>query len=212
MMDVNFRGRTTPKSLSFNCRQCAGKLAAPIVYNYLGLVYESGAYRNSATSFSKFYALTPLINGFSTFVSCLVVVLVALQCGNCFNRALVKLGLARLQFGDAIVDEHVADEGRQQLRRFRAMMEKDARRQATKEKISKMRRKSYFAEAVSNLTNPHADLAELKRQEPDLKTGWLEKKAPMHGVHGFSVSKGWQVRSPFHERSVSHDSTLHYCS
>lgn len=27
MMDINFRAKTTPKSLSFNCRQIAGKLA-----------------------------------------------------------------------------------------------------------------------------------------------------------------------------------------
>ena len=43
MMDFNFGQKTTPKSLSFNCRTCAGKLAAPIVYNYLGLIYESGS-------------------------------------------------------------------------------------------------------------------------------------------------------------------------
>jgi hypothetical protein len=37
------------------------------------------------------------------------------QCGNCVNRALVKLGMAQLQFGDPIVDEKVAAAGTAQL-------------------------------------------------------------------------------------------------
>ncbi|KAH8068683.1 LMBR1-like membrane protein [Aureococcus anophagefferens] len=157
-----------------------GKLAAPLLYNYLATLHEVGssaappplhdddARRDMRLAFDRFYsakmdAVTP---HFDRVAASLVVVVALLHAGNMLNRLLVVAKLPGYQFG---ADLAAVDAG--------------------------ARRSSFQAasDAVRELASPGVETARLRDERlPDERRGWLSKKAPEHLLAG--VSTGWSKR------------------
>ncbi|KAH8046552.1 LMBR1-like membrane protein [Aureococcus anophagefferens] len=191
-LDVNTSKKTPPKVLCFATRNC-GKLAAPLLYNYLATLHEVGssaappplhdddARRDMRLAFDRFYsakmdAVTP---HFDRVAASLVVVVALLHAGNMLNRLLVVAKLPGYQFGAdlAAVDAGAVREGRGRLDRDRKPPEQ---LQAA-------------SDAVRELASPGVETARLRDERlPDERRGWLSKKAPEHLLAG--VSTGWSKR------------------
>ena len=134
---------TTPEALSFNARMVA-RLAAPLVFFYLGWIAENGlntgswVYNNSETdpvfmpsAFSNFYQLQSVYvikHSFGTVFPIILIVMLFLFVTNLLNRLLIYLKLEKYQFGSTIVTEEQLRDGKRQLERQKKRAERSARK------------------------------------------------------------------------------------
>ena len=144
------RGKTTPSSLLFNCKMIL-KLAAPLVFFYLGWVAENGMKdgdwllsavdddgRVLLSAFSHFYQLQSvgiIKNSFGTLFPIFMFILLILMGTNLLNLMLVKANLPSLQFGIPIVTPEDFEEGKRQLDRAKKIAERSTQRQVLKKAV-----------------------------------------------------------------------------
>ncbi|KAJ8603465.1 hypothetical protein CTAYLR_005093 [Chrysophaeum taylorii] len=143
-VDINIYRKTPPVVLSFAVRQ-AGKLAPPLLYNYLSTLHEvqsssppppdrdrGDPRRHLRTAFYRFYSakLDTLTPGFDQVAACLVLAIAAAHALGVFNRLLVLFKCSRWQFGAdvASVDHDQRREGRVRLERDRRRRERAVHR------------------------------------------------------------------------------------
>ena len=145
-------GRTTPDSLSFNVRMVS-KLAAPLVFFYLGWIFENGLAPISATrqfnkgnifmpsAFSHFYQLQDvkiIKQTFGTLFPLILLGFTFLSITNLYNWLCVQFGLTSLQFGNVMITEEQMREGDRQLKKSRKKALNDARRQRFRSRLLRM--------------------------------------------------------------------------
>lgn len=146
-------GRTTPESLSFNVRMVA-RLAAPLVFFYLGWIAENGLKPgkwtfNSApegeqiemnSAFSYFYALQNvgfIEQTFGTLFPVLLIVFIVMFSTNCYNFVCVYFKMDYLQFGSPVVTEEQKRAGLAQLEKTKKSTVNAARRRRMRSFLTK---------------------------------------------------------------------------
>lgn len=137
-------GRTTPESLSFNVRMVA-RLAAPLVFFYLGWLAENGlksgdwVYNDAPagqqikmnSAFSNFYQLQSvgiIEDTFGTMFPILLIVFALMFATNFYNSCCVYLKMEYLQFGTPVVTEEQKRAGMAQLEKSKRATVNAARR------------------------------------------------------------------------------------
>jgi len=145
-------GRTTPDSLSFNVRMVS-KLAAPLVFFYLGWIFENGLADTSSarqfnlggirmpSAFSHFYQLQDvkiIKQTFGTLFPLILLGFTFLSITNLYNWICVKLGLTNWQFGNVMITEEQMREGDRQLQKSKKKSINDARRQRFRSRLLRM--------------------------------------------------------------------------
>ena len=137
-------GRTTPESLSFNVRMVA-RLAAPLVFFYLGWLAENGLksgewiYNDAPegqqikmnSAFSNFYQLQSvgvIEETFGTMFPILLLVFALMFATNCYNSCCVYMKMEYMQFGTPVVTEEQRRTGMAQLSNSKGATVNAARR------------------------------------------------------------------------------------
>ena len=145
-------GRTTPESLSFNVRMVA-RLAAPLVFFYLGWLAENGLKTGDWTNneapdlvvngttidqsikmnsaFSNFYQLQSvgiIEDSFGTIFPILLIVFGLMFATNCYNFCCVYFKMEYLQFGTPVITEEQKRAGMAQLEKTKKSTISAARR------------------------------------------------------------------------------------
>lgn len=154
MMEIIPEQQTTGYSMLMNAYLCT-RLAPPLAFYYLSLVFESGIVSSPdedgrPTAFARFYGqnleVVPFIgDNFTVFFPVLILAIAALQLANVLNRFFVAIRMPQLQFGDELVDETLLMEGKKQLARFRSQKERaiQRKRNAVNRQSSLARRSSF---------------------------------------------------------------------
>lgn len=197
-------GKTTPNSLSFNVRMCS-KLAAPLVFFYLGWIYENGlapssssrAYNNAPTviidgvevdqsipmpsAFSHFYQLQNVAiikQTFGTVFPVMCFSFTFLSVTNIYNWICVKLGMTNWQFGTPVLTEEQLSEGIKQLTKSKKTTLNEARRARFRNRLLRMMNMQGDAD-VDEDGNPIAASAK------EANTGWFSWlfKSPLAGAN-----------------------------
>ena len=146
-------GRTTPESLSFNVRMVA-RLAAPLVFFYLGWIAENGLKSGKWTyndapegqqiemnsSFSFFYALQNvgfIEQSFGTLFPVLLIVFIVMFATNAWNYVMVYFKLEYLEFGTPVITQEQQRAGLAQLEKTKKSTVNAARRRRMRSYLTK---------------------------------------------------------------------------
>jgi hypothetical protein len=171
------------------------------VSNFLGLVYETRINETGqlTTAFSRMYGDmdTSAVGNFNAFFPIMTLVIMGLQCGNGINIILKRVGLAKYQFGDEVIDEKDVEKSIQRLAREKKSLQRTAERavQARARGAGATRRRRSVLEAAFGGGEQQG--IELRTARPEKKSGWLEKQSPkVAGMAGHWSQRYCEVDEP----------------
>jgi hypothetical protein len=212
LMDL-VTNQTTPESLSFNVRMVS-RLAAPLVFFYLGWLAENGINSgewnnnnifspavNMPSAFSNFYQLQDvkiIKNTFGTIFPIVLISFTFLSLTNCYNYVMIMFGLSYLQFGTPIATEEQLREGMRQLNKTKKNAINRARRK---------RFKNYLLRIITGDTqDDHTDNVNVNvdsNNKVDGTCGWFSSLFSTHqSGSDDSINSAYQVDADIEENHI----------